>query len=127
MTPDQLQARLRQFSIDVIELTKLGSEHYFEEHLVRQLVRSATACNLNYAEACGAESNRDFVHKLRITLKELKETNENLATLSATASEALAAKASELRSECEELSAIVGASMRTAKNNLQTTFGNPRR
>lgn len=44
-------------------------------HIVRQLTRSATSPAANHAEARGAESRRDFVHKLQICLKELRETS----------------------------------------------------
>jgi len=44
-------------------------------HVSRQLLRSGTAAAANYGEARGAESRSDFIHKLRIVLKELNETD----------------------------------------------------
>lgn len=80
-----------------------------------RLVRSASSPAANYAEAREAESHRDFIHKLQICLKELRETAVWLRTI------ARAAPASrDLRSlerECSELTAIFVASVRTAKAN----------
>jgi len=47
-------------------------------HLKSQLIRSGTSATLNYGEAQSAESNRDLLHKLRIMVKELRETHINL-------------------------------------------------
>ncbi len=47
-------------------------------HLKSQLIRSGTSAALNYGEAQSAESNRDLLHKLRIMVKELRETYINL-------------------------------------------------
>ena len=55
-----------------IKLTESG------RHLKSQLIRSGTCPALNYGEAQSAESNRDLLHKLRIIVKELRETNINL-------------------------------------------------
>jgi four helix bundle protein len=52
--------------------TKLGN------HLSGQLIRSGTSPALNYGEVQGAESRKDFIHKLSIILKELRETKVNL-------------------------------------------------
>ena len=43
-------------------------------HIAGQLIRSATSAGANYEEACGAESRQDFIHKLQIVLKELRES-----------------------------------------------------
>lgn len=43
-------------------------------HLAKQLIRSGTSPSLNYGEACAAESKMDFIHKMKICLKELRET-----------------------------------------------------
>lgn len=78
-----------------------------------QLIRSATSPGAHYGEARAAESRRDFIHKLQICLKELRESDVWLRYLSAL--RALDCKS--LRSECNELIAIFVASLKTAKRN----------
>jgi four helix bundle protein len=74
MTPDDLSERLRQFAarvgkvVDALPDTRLG------RHLAGQLVRCGTSAPPNYDEGCAAESRADFIHKLGVALKELKET-----------------------------------------------------
>ena len=62
----ELAARIGK-AIDALPDSRLG------RHIAGQLVRSGTAPASNYAEACGAESKKDFIHKLGICLKELRE------------------------------------------------------
>ena len=74
MTPEELSERLWKFAarvgkvVDALPDTRLG------RHVAGQLVRCGTASPPNYDESCAAESRRDFVHKLGVALKELKET-----------------------------------------------------
>jgi four helix bundle protein len=51
---------------------------YASQHMSKQLIRSATSAALNYGEAQSAESSRDFLHKMKISLKELRESLVNL-------------------------------------------------
>lgn len=75
MKPDDLSERLLEFAarigkvVDALPETRLG------QHVAGQLVRSGTAPAPNYQEACAAESRRDFIHKMRIALKELRESH----------------------------------------------------
>ena len=54
--------------IDALPETRMGRD------VAGQLVRCGTSPAPNYDEACAAESSRDFIHKLRVVLKELKES-----------------------------------------------------
>ncbi len=54
--------------VDYVDNSKLGN------HISGQLIRSGSSPALNYGEAQSAESRKDFVHKLKIILKELKES-----------------------------------------------------
>lgn len=67
----------------------------------------------NYAEACAAESRRDFVHKMQICLKELRETAVWLEILRRIGSPE---RLGELARECDELTRIFVSSIRTARN-----------
>ncbi len=72
-TPNALEERLIDFGADICKAVRRLPKDYVGTHLNRQLVRSATSPAANYAEARGAESTRDFVHKMQICLKELRE------------------------------------------------------
>jgi len=69
-----LQKRLITHSIGVIELAEGLPRSITGTQLAKQLIRSGTSSALNYGEAQGAESRKDFVHKLKIVLEELRET-----------------------------------------------------
>ena len=74
MTKQDLEDRLIAFSSSVIDITESMSQTYAGNHLSNQLLRSGTSVALNYGEAQGAESRKDFLHKIKVILKELRET-----------------------------------------------------
>jgi four helix bundle protein len=69
-----LEERLIEYSVLILEVVESSPDNKGANHLTGQLVRSGTAPALVYSEACGAESRRDFIHKMKIGLKELRET-----------------------------------------------------
>src|SRR5688572_1521479 len=69
-----VQKRITDFSSKVIAVASDLTQTQASKHVTSQLIRSSTAAAANYAEARGAESLSDFIHKLRIVLKELNET-----------------------------------------------------
>jgi four helix bundle protein len=78
MKKSELESRLVKFSVDVIGMTK-GMDGSFEsQHLGKQIIRSGTAVSLLYGEAQGAISRKDFIHKISLVLRELRETQMNL-------------------------------------------------
>lgn len=74
MTPQELEDRLIEFASRIIDLVEALPKKPAAKHLGGQLLRSGTSPALNYGEARGAESPSDFVHKMRVCLKELRET-----------------------------------------------------
>ena len=78
MRPTELEDRLIQFSIDSILFSKTVENNFEGDYLTKQLIRSASSSALNYGEARSAESTRDFLHKMKISLKELRECYINL-------------------------------------------------
>ncbi len=100
--------------VDSLPDTKIGS------HIGSQLLRSGTSPAPNYAEAISAESPRDFIHKLGIALKELRETHVWLKII---AKKGLLSDTGyePVLKECNELTAILTASVATAKRNLSNT------
>ena len=69
-----LENRLIEFSLAIIEIVEMLPNSLTGRHLGGQLIRSGTSPALNYAEAQSAESRKDFIHKMKISLKELRET-----------------------------------------------------
>jgi four helix bundle protein len=64
MNNKELERRLINFSITVVDLIKSIPEDKVTNHLIGQLLRSSTSPALNYGEALGAESSKDFIHKM---------------------------------------------------------------
>jgi len=83
---DDIQERLIDFAVNIIQLaTKFFAVNIIQlatklpkssarKHISGQILRSGTSLAANYAEARSAESSKDFIHKLKISLKELNET-----------------------------------------------------
>ena len=69
-----LEDRLVDFAVRVIEVAESLPNTYAGKHLAGQIIRSGTSPALNYGEAQSAESVADFIHKMKICLKELRET-----------------------------------------------------
>ncbi|MFL5774094.1 MAG: four helix bundle protein [Flavisolibacter sp.] len=69
-----LDIRLIELAALIIELTERLPKTIAGNHLTSQLIRSGTAPALQYGEAQGAESRNDFIHKMKIALKELRES-----------------------------------------------------
>lgn len=114
MTPAELETRLIDFAVRIIPLANRLSASFAGKHVAAQIVRSGTSPAANYAEACSAESRADFIHKLRIVVKELNETSVWLRIVG----RGLLVKTElldGLAGECEELKRIIGASLRTAR------------
>ena len=72
---DELEERLIDFAVRIVKLSANLPRTPAGKHIAGQIMRSGTSPAPNYGEARGAESLADFVHKLRIVLKELNETS----------------------------------------------------
>ena len=69
-----LSERLLDFAAGIIKLLVRLNKTAVGRHIGNQLMRSATSSGANYEEACGAESKADFIHKMQLVLKELRES-----------------------------------------------------
>jgi len=69
-----LDERLINFAVAVIDISESLPKTFAGNHIASQLVRSATSPALNYGEAQSAESRNDFIHKMKVSAKELRET-----------------------------------------------------
>ena len=113
---DDIQERLISFSVKIIELTSAMEKSIAATHVAKQILRSGTSPVPNYAEARSAESKKDFIHKLKVSLKELNETKVWLDVIAR--SELIPEeKISDLMRECDELCRILNASVQTSLNN----------
>jgi four helix bundle protein len=111
-----LDERLIAYAVAVVALTELLPDTRAGNHIAGQLLRSGTSPAPNYGEAAAAESRRDFLHKMGICLKELRESRAWLCIVSRR--EILdPTQVSPLLRETEELIRIFGASIATAKQN----------
>src|ERR1041384_7854543 len=116
MTPDELLERLINFAARVGKVVDALPDTRMGRHVGGQLVRSATSPAPNYEEGCAAESRADFVHKLSICLKELRESRTWIRLIIKT--EMLPEhRLGEVLDECNQLSNIIAQSIVTAKEN----------
>ncbi len=111
----KLSERLLDFGVRIIKLITKLNKTSVGRHIGDQLMRSATSSGANYEEACSAESRADFVHKMQIVLKELRESLYWLKLLERSKlipTEDL----HPLLNEASELTKIVAKSVITAKS-----------
>ncbi len=112
-----LEERLINFSVSIIEFTQEIPKSYTGFHLSKQLARSGTSVSLNYGEAQASESKKDFIHKMKIVLKELRETFICLKILLRTKLYKTKEKITLIYSECNELISIFVKSIETVSKN----------
>ncbi len=113
MKPQELENRLIDFAVTVMDVAEALPNTKAGNHIAGQLIRSGTSPAPNYGEARSAESRKDFIHKMKISLKELRETMIWLKIISRkriVAGELVNAAVTE----CDELISIFVSSTRTA-------------
>ncbi len=111
-----LDDRLISYSVLVLEIVDEMPDNRGANHLASQLVRSGTAPALMYGEAQAAESRRDFIHKMKLPLKELRETF-NCLRIIARRGYGVGEKLTKALKESDELIAIFVRSIGTAIKN----------
>src|SRR5262245_31285456 len=113
---DEIERRFVQFAVDIVTLSGRLPHTVQAKHISTQILRSGTAAAPNYGEARSAESRADFIHKLKVALKELNETSIWLRVLQGS----VAVKPDflgRLVAENKELCKILVASIQTARQN----------
>ncbi len=117
---DELEERLVNFAVRIIKLSACLPRTPAGKHVAGQILRSGTSPAPNYGEARGAESRADFVHKVRIVLKELNETSIWLRIIER--SRLLkAGPLIEIIQENGDLCKIFAASLKTARTRTEMT------
>jgi len=118
-----LEKRLIDFAVSIINIVEMLPNTRAGNHIAGQLIRCGTSPSPNYGEAQSAESRNDFIHKIKIVLKELRET---LVWLKIIHRKALIPRKQDLDAvlkECNELISIFVTSTRTAEKNRYAKKG----
>jgi len=118
MNKFELEERLINFAVLIIEITNELPNTKAGNHLSGQLVRSGTSPALNYGEAQSGESRKDFIHKIKVVLKELRETFVCLKIILRTKLYKSEKKMQIALKENDELISIFVKSVETAQRNM---------
>jgi four helix bundle protein len=110
-----LKDRLIDYSVRIILLSEALPDSKAGKHIASQILRSGTSPAPNYGEATSAESSADFIHKLKVALKELRETEVWLKVIDRAGIITPPSKLQSLIQETDELIAILFTSVGTAK------------
>ena len=117
MNRHDLEERLIDFSVLIIEIVNEMLSSKAGNHMSGQLVRSGTSVSLNYGEAQSGESRRDFLHKMKVVLKELRETYVSLRIIHKSKLYKNEDKILKALKENNELISIFVKSIETASRN----------
>jgi four helix bundle protein len=120
-----LEERLINYSVLITGIVEAIPNSRAGNHFAGQLIRSGTSPALNYAEAQSGESRKDFIHKLKIVLKELRETIVCLKIISRANLFGSKDSINKAINESNELISIFVKSVETAQNNMQMSLRNP--
>jgi four helix bundle protein len=112
-----LEDRLVDFTCRMIDVVESLPNTRAGNYIANQLIRSCHSPTFNYGEAQAAESTNDFIHKMSIILKELKECRTALKVIRKKEMIKPIIKLDPIYQETEELIAIIGKSISTAKKN----------
>ena len=110
-----LEERLLEFSVRIIKIVEQLPNTRTANHVAGQLLKSGTSPYPNHGEAQAAESPKDFVHKLRISLKELRETQRWLKLIQKVPLIKKPELLNDMLEETEELIKIFVTSIKTAE------------
>jgi four helix bundle protein len=112
-----LEDRLLEFSVRIIRITESMKRSRAANHIADQLLRSGTSPYGNHGEAEGAESHDDFIHKLKVCYKELRESCRWLRLVQKATLIAKPKLLESLITEADEQVRIFASSIRTAQRN----------
>ncbi len=110
-----LEERLLEYSVSIIKLVEKLPNTRAGNHVAGQLLRSGTSPYPNHGEAQAAESTKDFIHKMRVCLKELREAHRWLKLIQRVPLVKPAERLDDILQETDELIKIFVSSIRTAE------------
>ena len=117
---DKLQERLTDFAVRIIKLADALPKTAVGRHISGQLLRSGTSPAPNYAEARNAESRADFIHKLKVVLKELNESRVWLEMIDRS-KQIKSCRLAKVVDENQQLCKMINASITTSKTRRGQT------
>jgi four helix bundle protein len=118
MKTNDLEERIIDFAVSIIKIVEDVNNNYSGNYYGNQLIRSSGSPALNYGEARSAESHKDFVHKMGICLKELRESYNCLKIINrANLYNGNQNSIGKVIDENNQLISIFVASIKTSKNN----------
>jgi four helix bundle protein len=113
---NEMSERFMSFVVKILKLENQLLKTYSGRHIYGQLFRSGTSSGANFEEARAGESNADFIHKMQIVLKELRESHYWIKLLIATQlTPSLTDNLTSLLIDSQELKNIIAKSVVTAK------------
>jgi four helix bundle protein len=112
-----LEDRLVDFTCRMIDVVEALPNSRAGNYIAAQLIRSCHSPTFNYGEAQASESTKDFIHKMSVVLKELKECRTALKIIVKKNMINPIKKLEAIQTETEELIAIIAKSIYTAKKN----------
>lgn len=122
MKGDDIAVRLEDFGSGIVRIVRALPNDRAAKHMADQLLRSGTAGGSNYEEARSAQSRRDFIHKVSLAAKEMREALYWLGIVGRSEPD-LNNEAEELKREGTELVAILMASAKTARAAAKQATG----
>ena len=117
-----LEDRLVEYTCRMSDVVEALSDTRAGNYIAGQLIKSCHSPTFNYGEAQAAESPRDFVHKMGVVLKELKECRTALKVIRKKEMIKPVNKLDSIYKETEELVAIIAKSISTAKKNNNSSL-----
>ena len=113
------EERLISFAVNILNLAEQLPNTKTGNYIGGQIIRSGSATALIYGEAQSAESRKDFIHKMKIALKELRETFIALKIIKRKPLVKQSEKVDQPLKECNELISIFVSSIKKAQSNLK--------
>jgi four helix bundle protein len=113
-----LEERLIEFACAIIDIVEALPNTKVGNHIATQMLSSGTSPAPNYGEATAAESRKDFIHKMKICLKEFRETNVWLKVIRKRKLVKSLDVVEAALDKCKQLIQIFVASIKTAQKNL---------
>jgi four helix bundle protein len=113
-----IEKRLIELALNIDDLCKALQRSYLSQHLTTQIIRSSTSAALNYGESQASESKRDFIHKISLALKELRETKICLKLIHKSVHENKLELFNKCQDECDQLVAILYKTIKSTQKGM---------